>query len=106
MVNIEQIHTLSTKIARAFLPEQIILFGSYAYGTPGPDSDVDLLVVMPYTGHPAYQAAAILTAVSPSFPVDVVVRAPAELASRVAQGDFFLREVVERGQVLYAASHG
>ena len=100
MIQLDQIRALSAQIAQNFQPEWIILFGSYAYGTPGPDSDVDLLVVMPYTGHPAYQAAAILTAVSPSFPVDVVVRAPAELAVRVAQGDFFLREVVERGQVL------
>jgi uncharacterized protein len=105
MVQSEQIQNLSDQIARAFQPEQIILFGSYAYGTPGPESDVDLLVVMPYPHHAAYQAAEILTALSPSFPVDVVVRAPAELASRVAQGDFFLREVIERGRVLYAAPH-
>lgn len=105
MVQIEQIRALSAQIARAFQPEQIILFGSYAYGAPRPDSDVDLLVVMPYTRHPAYQAAEILSAVAPDFPVDVIVRAPDELAERVAQGDFFLREIVERGQVLYAAPH-
>jgi uncharacterized protein len=101
----EQIQALSDQIARTFRPAQIILFGSYAYGSPGPDSDVDLLVVMPYAGHPAYQTAAILSAVSPSFPVDVVVRDPGELQKRIALGDFFLREVVERGQVLYAAPH-
>jgi predicted nucleotidyltransferase len=103
MVQTEQIHALSAQIARAFQPERIILFGSYAYGTPGPNSDVDLLVVMPYERHAVYQAAEILTAINPGFPVDVVVRTPEELAARVAQGDVFLREVVERGQVLYAA---
>jgi uncharacterized protein len=105
MVPLYQIHALSAQIAQVFQPERIILFGSYAYGTPGPDSDVDLLVVMPYTRHAAYQAAAILAAVRPGFALDVVVRAPTELTERVAQGDFFLREVVERGQVLYAAPH-
>lgn len=105
MVQTEEIHALSAKIARAFQPEQIILFGSYAYGKPGPNSDVDLLVVMPYTRHAVYQAAEILTAVKPGFPVDMIVRTPEELAARIVQGDLFLREVVERGQVLYAAPH-
>ncbi|NTU79535.1 MAG: nucleotidyltransferase domain-containing protein [Chloroflexales bacterium] len=106
MVQSDQIQALSDQIARAFQPGQIILFGSYAYGIPGPDSHVDLLVVMPYPRHAAYQAVEILTAIHPGFPVDVVVRAPTDLGSRVAQGDFFLREVVERGRVLYAGLHG
>lgn len=105
MVPMEQIRALSDQIAQTFRPEQIILFGSYAYGSPGPNSDVDLLVVMPYTRHPAYQAAAIRATVRPGFPVDVIVRDPAELAERVALGDWFLRDVVERGHVLYAAAH-
>ncbi|MEI7645531.1 MAG: nucleotidyltransferase domain-containing protein [Chloroflexales bacterium] len=105
MISFDAINTLSAEIAATFHPERIILFGSYAYGNPGHDSDVDLLVVMPYTRHSAYQAAAILTRVNPAFPVDVLVRTPGELAERIAQGDFFLREVVERGRELYAAPH-
>ncbi len=105
MISFDTINTLSAEIAATFHPERIILFGSYAYGNPGHDSDVDLLVVMPYTRHSAYQAAAILTRVNPAFPVDVLVRTPGELAERIAQGDFFLREVVERGRELYAAPH-
>jgi predicted nucleotidyltransferase len=105
MISFDAIYALSAQIAAAFQPERIILFGSYAYGRPGEDSDVDLLVVMPYTHHAVYQAAAILTQVNPSFPVDVLVRTPGELADRIAQGDYFLREVVERGRELYAAPH-
>ena len=105
MVSFAAIHALSAQIAAMFQPERSILFGSYAYGTPGQDSDVDLLVVMPYTRHAAYQAAAILTQVKPTFPVDVLVRTPEEVAERIAQGDSFLREVVERGRALYAAPH-
>ncbi|MBC7933558.1 MAG: nucleotidyltransferase domain-containing protein, partial [Rubrivivax sp.] len=48
MVKKEEIQQLSERIAREFRPECIILFGSYAYGTPTGDSDVDLLVVLPF----------------------------------------------------------
>jgi predicted nucleotidyltransferase len=105
MISFDAIYALSAQIAATFQPERIILFGSYAYGRPGADSDVDLLVVMPYARHAVYQAAAILTQVNPAFPVDVLVRTPGELAERIAQGDCFLREVVERGRELYAAPH-
>lgn len=105
MVDLAAIRVMSEQIAQVFQPERIILFGSYAYGTPTPDSDVDILVVMPYDRHSAYQAAEIVTRVNPAFPVDVIVRAPGELAERLAQGDFFLREIMERGRVLYAAPH-
>ena len=101
----QNIQALVCQVVALAQPQRIILFGSYAYGNPGHDSDVDLLVVMPYTRHSAYQAAAILTRVNPAFPVDVLVRTPGELAERIAQGDFFLREVVERGRELYAAPH-
>ena len=50
MVEENKIADLSERIARQFQPERIILFGSYAYGQPRPDSDVDLLVVLPFEG--------------------------------------------------------
>ncbi len=106
MLSFAPIHALSAQIAAMFQQERIILFGSYAYETPGQDSDVDRLVIMPYTRHAVYQAAAILTQVKPTFPVDVLVRTPEEVIERIVQGDYFLREVVERGRVLYAAPHG
>jgi len=49
MVNRSQIRTFSDAIARKFRPRKIVLFGSYAYGKPGYNSDVDLLVIMPRT---------------------------------------------------------
>ena len=48
MVSRRAIKRFADEVARRFKPEKIILFGSYAYGQPTPDSDVDLLVVMPY----------------------------------------------------------
>jgi predicted nucleotidyltransferase len=105
MIAFEQIQAASEAIAKAFQPEQIILFGSYAYGTPTPDSDVDLLVVMPFEGHEAHQALAIRQQVPLSFPADLVVRSPAQLRERLTLNDWFLREIVEKGRVLYAATH-
>ncbi|NCC32626.1 MAG: nucleotidyltransferase domain-containing protein [Chloroflexia bacterium] len=62
-----------------FHPEQIILFGSHAYGTTHNDSDVDLLVVMPFSGHPAYKALEILEHINSPFAIDLLVRTPTEL---------------------------
>ena len=104
MIGFEQIQAVSFAIAAAFKLEQIILFGSYAYGTPTPDSDVDLLVVMPFEDHEAKQALRIRQSVKLPFPADLVVRSPEQLRERMALNDWFLREIVEKGRVLYAAS--
>lgn len=105
MATLESIIAVSERIAREFQPERIVLFGSHAYGTPRSDSDVDLLVVMPYVGHPAYKAIEILERVNPPFAVDLLARAPEEVARRIALNDFFLRDILTRGRVLYAAAH-
>ena len=106
MVEVSQVRELGERIARQFQPERIILFGSYAYGTPDENSDVDLLVVMEHAERGAGQAIKILNAVAPPFAVDLLVRTPEEIERRLAWNDFFLREVVEKGTVLYDASHG
>ncbi len=87
-------------IAERFQPEKIILFGSYAYGQPNGDSDVDLLVVMPARNQ-LDQAFKIRLAVSAPFPMDLIVRTPKNLKNRLKDGDSFHTEIVSRGQVLY-----
>ena len=72
MIPSEAIRRLSEDIARCCAPERIILFGSYAYGTPDPDSDVDMLVILPFEGKGAWKAAEILTRVNPRFAVDLL----------------------------------
>jgi uncharacterized protein len=96
-----QIQELSQKIAAQYSPDRIILFGSHAYGTPTEDSDVDLLVVMPFEGQPFRKAAEILDEISPKFSVDLIVRTAEQLSERLVLGDFFLQEVVTKGRVLY-----
>src|SRR5262245_29031905 len=87
-------------VAARFDPEKIILFGSYAYGTPHEDSDVDLLIVMPARNQ-LDQAVRIRLAIPVTFPMDLIVRTPETLRWRLAEGDSFLREIVSRGKVLY-----
>jgi predicted nucleotidyltransferase len=97
----ERIRALSEQIAREFHPDRIILFGSYAYGTPRPDSDVDLLVILPFEGKPFRQSLAILNRVNPPFPVDLLARRPDDTARRFAEGDPLIREALSRGRILY-----
>ncbi len=101
MVAMQDIQALSNAIAREFAPHQIVLFGSFACGRPTDDSDVDLLVVMSHDGKPSAMATEIRRRVRPRFTVDLMVRSQEALAQRLALNDCFLREVVERGVVLY-----
>jgi uncharacterized protein len=94
------IFRLVQRITKRFDPERIILFGSYAYGRPKRESDVDLLVVMPVRNE-IDQALRIEETLDPPFSVDIIVRTPKNLQWRLREGDWFLREVVERGKVLY-----
>jgi predicted nucleotidyltransferase len=91
---------LARQIAERFQPDQIIHFGSYAYGQPDPESDVDLLVVMP-AANEINQAVRIRLAVDHPYPLDLLVRTPENLRWRLEEGDWFLREVVDKGKVLY-----
>jgi predicted nucleotidyltransferase len=101
MVAMKQIRAFAQRIAKEFKPKRIILFGSYAYGKPTRDSDVDLLIVMPYKGRPTDVSLRIRNRMHPGFPIDLLVYAPGELRKRIAQEDFFLSEIVERGKVLH-----
>lgn len=105
MVKLESIKDLSNSIAREFSPECIILFGSYAYGTPTSDSDVDLLVVLPFEGKPVRKAIEILNRVNSTIPVDLLVRTPEQVRDRIANKDSFMCEIVEKGRKLYESDH-
>ena len=101
MVSMSEIQALANRIAEQFRPQKIILFGSYAYGEPTPDSDVDLLVVLDFEGRNPHKATEIWMATRPSFPVDLMVRKPDEFRQRLRMQDYFMREIAEKGQVLY-----
>lgn len=98
-----QIDKLSKEIVDAFHPEKIILFGSYANGTPSKDSDVDLLIVMPYRGKQIDKTVEVRMKIKPPFPVDILVRTPEKIAERISMGDDFIQEILAKGKVLYEA---
>jgi uncharacterized protein len=94
------IRDFARRVAERFQPEKIILFGSYAYGTPHEDSDVDILVIMPARSQMS-KAFQIDVACESCFPLDIIVRTPENMRWRLEEGDSFLREIVSRGKVLY-----
>lgn len=102
-IPVRAIRAVVRHIAEHFKPDQVILFGSYAYGHPTPGSDVDLLVVMDTPEGDWPLAWAISRSLSPHpFGMDILVRSRAEIERRIALGDWFLEEVMTRGKVLYA----
>src|SRR3954454_13250310 len=94
------IRRFARQVAEKFQPDKIILFGSYAYGTPHEDSDVDILVIMPARNQ-LDMAVRISLTIDPPFPLDIIVRTPKNMKWRLEEGDSFLREVVSKGKVLY-----
>jgi predicted nucleotidyltransferase len=94
------IQQVADYIAQTFEPQKIILFGSYAYGEPKPWSDVDLLVVKEVDDPKQMQKEINLSFIDP-FGLDILVRTPQELAHRIPLGDYFLRDIVTKGKVLY-----
>jgi len=100
-VPLRRIRRVVKQIVERFDPEQVILFGSHGYGRPTEGSDVDVLVVMETDKRPIEQAIEIVQTVEYDFPLDLIVRTPSQMEERIALGDFFLREIVEKGRVLH-----
>ena len=105
MVAVEDIRAFARRIAGEFHPEKIILFGSYAWGNPTPDSDVDLLVVLPFQGKSWRMASEIRKRIRPPFPLDLMVRSTEQLQQRLMIGDAFFQEITRQGKVLYEDSN-
>lgn len=102
--SVNEIRQVVCRIGRQLRLRKVILFGSYASGHPRPDSDVDLLVIMPSRQRPAERAATVSRLLEPRpFPVDILVRTPQEVRRRLAMGDSFIQDVLQRGKILYEA---
>jgi len=98
-VGLGQIRAYCRVVAREFRPRKIILFGSYATGSATADSDVDLVVVMPFRGSDTDKVVEIRGRVEAPFPMDLLVWKPAQ----ERKGDRFTRSVLSAGKVLYEA---
>lgn len=89
------------QIVEKFKPQKIILFGSYARGNPRPESDVDLLVIMNNRHKKSDQSLEIRRHLGVMFGLDLLVYTSKRLKERVEMGDWFLRDVLKEGKVLY-----
>ena len=94
------------QIAEKFQPQKIILFGSYARGKPRPESDVDLLVVMDTPLKESQQSLEIRRHLGVMFGLDLIVYTPDRLQERVQMGDWFLRDVIKEGKIVYESRNG
>jgi len=103
MVTINEIKKFGRQIGEQFGAEQVILFGSYAQGGATTDSDVDLLVIGPFEGRSVDRSVAIRMKLRPQFPVDILIKTSEKVRQRIKMGDCFMRDIFEKGKVLYEA---
>ena len=94
------------KLLSGYSPEKVILFGSHAYGNPRSDSDIDLLIIKETSDRFIDRWVTvrhILSDPDRTVPLETLVLTPQEVSKRLGMGDQFLMEIMERGEVLYAA---
>ena len=95
---------IADKIKQEYRPDKIILFGSYAYGHPDRDSDIDLLIIKDTPERPIDRRVTVTRIVSDPkrlTPLEAIVFTPEEIRERLKIGDQFLREALDKGEVLY-----
>jgi predicted nucleotidyltransferase len=102
----EAIDEVVQQIAERFHPQKIILFGSYARGEPRPESDVDLLVVMDTPLKESQESLEIRRHLGVMFGLDLIAYTPKRLQERLEMGNWFLREVLQEGKVVYESGDG
>ncbi len=98
----EALSIIVQRLVPALHPHKIIVFGSYIYGVPTPDSDVDLLVILDTEARPVDRYLSVSSLLRPRpFPLDILVKTPEEITRAVATGDPFIVEILTQGRVLY-----
>lgn len=100
----KQLQDITDKIVEEFKPEKIILFGSYAWGKPGRDSDIDLFVVKESKKQSLDRERELRQLLfGNNFPpMDILVYTPKELKNRLDLEDFFIKDILNKGKMLYA----
>lgn len=102
----EMISEIVSKIKKEYYPSKIILFGSYAYGHTDRDSDIDLLIIKNTQERPIDRQVAVTRIVSDPkrlVPLEVIVLTPEEVHERLEIGDQFLKQILDKGEILYEA---
>ncbi|MEW5693521.1 MAG: nucleotidyltransferase domain-containing protein [Candidatus Hydrogenedentota bacterium] len=98
------ISEIVAKIVSSYKPSKIILFGSYVYGEPDKDSDIDLFIIKRTQERPIDRRVNVRRIVSDRtrrIPFEPIVITPKELEKRIRVGDQFVEEILTKGKVLY-----
>lgn len=103
MVKKEEIEKMGQKIVREYKPEKIYLFGSFVWGKPNNDSDVDLFIVKETSKHRHKRQVEVRKIINGKLPVDVLVYTPQETEKRLRMRDLFIKDILEKGKLLYSA---
>ncbi|MDI6602766.1 MAG: nucleotidyltransferase domain-containing protein [Patescibacteria group bacterium] len=98
----EKIERVSRAIANEIRPQKIILFGSFVWGKVTKDSDFDLLIIKK-TKKDKHKIQISLGRIlfGKGIPVDTLIYTPEEIRKRLKLGDFFIRNIIEKGKILY-----
>src|SRR5579862_6113302 len=98
----EVLADVTRRIVECAHPFAVILFGSYAWGKPHEDSDIDLLVITgPLSGQPDNVSEIHRAASIPRVDRDVIIYTPEQVATRIAMDDYFILRILNKGRVLY-----
>lgn len=101
IVEFDRINEKVEQIVKEFNPQKVILFGSYAIGKPTIDSDVDLMVITDTNLDTTSLSIQISMKLKHTFPIDILVRTPQEINKRIGMGDFFIKNIMDNGKVMY-----
>jgi predicted nucleotidyltransferase len=98
------ISKLVDRLKEQYQPEKIILYGSYAYGSPDKESDIDLLIIKDTSERPIDRRITVRRLISDirnKMPFSSLVLTPDEISHYLAIGDDFLKEITNKGLILY-----
>ncbi len=98
------IRQITQKIAKKYKPDKIILFGSYAYGKPRKDSDIDLLIIKKTKARHIDRAVKVREIIKDEnrfVAIEPLVYDPQEIKKRLEMEDDFIKTIIEKGVVLY-----
>lgn len=101
LITQKQIQLVTRRIVQGYQPEKVILFGSYAWGKPSKDSDVDLLIIKKTKKKWLARNLEVRQIINGELPVDILIRTPAEVRKRLKMGDFFYQDIATKGKYLY-----
>ncbi len=102
----KQINRLIEQIKETIIqhahPKKIILFGSFAKGIPGPDSDLDLLIIKESSLRRDERAKQIHKLFKPyPYPMDILVYTPQEVLKYQKIKNSFISQIIDQGKVIY-----